>query len=218
MKVRGYLLYLPPRMFSVGEHNYKNQVPQCCREIRRGRTVDHVETPVPIGRLLGRILMVSGLALGLVGCSGHYPADPDGTLDRVSGGTLRVGVSHQPPWTDTSGDNSPDDPGGIEAQLIEDYAASIDAEVDWHVGGEEQLIKLLSERQLDVVIGGLTDQSPWESEVALTTDYAEALGVDGKTAKHVVAVQMGENALMSSVERFLLEQNVEQQVPEEMRP
>jgi len=162
--------------------------------------------------------MVSGLALGLVGCSGHYPADPDGTLDRVSGGTLRVGVSHQPPWTDTSGDNSPDDPGGIEAQLIEDYAASIDAEVDWHVGGEEQLIKLLSERQLDVVIGGLTDQSPWESEVALTTDYAECLGVDGKTAKHVVAVQMGENALMSSVERFLLEQNVEQQVPEEMRP
>jgi len=156
--------------------------------------------------------------IGLVGCSGHFPADPDGTLDRVSGGSLRVGVSHQPPWTDTAGENSPDDPGGIEVQLIEDYAESIDADVDWHAGGEEQLIKLLSERELDVVIGGLTDSSPWSSQVALTTDYAESIGVDGKTAKHVMAVQMGENAFMSSLERFLLGQDIEQQVPEEMRP
>lgn len=177
-----------------------------------------MKTPVPITRLLGRILVICGLTLGLIGCSGHYPADPDGTLDRISGASLRVGVSHQPPWTDTAGENSPDSPGGIEAQLIEDYAASIDAEVEWHAGGEEQLIKMLSERDLDVVIGGLTDKSPWSSDVGLTTSYAESLGVDGKTAKQVMAIQMGENAFMSSLERFLLDQDIEQQVPEEMRP
>lgn len=177
-----------------------------------------MKTPVPIARVLGRMLVVCGLALGLVGCGGHYPADPDGTLNRISGTTLRVGVSHQPPWTDTAAEHSPDEPGGIEAHLIEDYAASIDAEVEWHAGGEEQLIKLLSERELDVVIGGLTDQSPWSSDAALTTSYAESLGVDGKTAKHVMAVQMGENAFMTSLERFLLDQHIDQQVPEEMRP
>lgn len=173
---------------------------------------------VPRVGLLGRALAIGGLALALVGCSGHYPADPDGTLDRVSGGSLRVGVSHQPPWTDTVGDNSPDDPGGIEAQVIEEYAHTINAEVEWHAGGEEQLIKLLSERELDVVIGGLTDKSPWSSEVGLTTGYAESIAVDGEIAKHVMAVQMGENAFMTSLERYLLDQDIEQQVPEEMRP
>lgn len=172
----------------------------------------------PLRHRVIRGLFIVAVMLGLVGCSGHYPADPDGTLDRVSGSSLRVGVSHQPPWTDTTGANTEQDPGGIEARLIEDYAATINADVEWHSGGEEQLIKLLSERELDVVIGGLSDSSPWSNEVALTTDYAESIGVDGKTAKHVMAVQMGENAFMTSLERFLLEQDIEQQVPEEMRP
>ena len=166
-----------------------------------------------------RGLILLAVMIGLVGCSGHYPADPDGTLDRVSGGTLRVGISHQPPWTDTASEgNSEQDPGGIEAQLIEDYAQTINAEVEWHAGGEEQLITLLSERELDVVIGGLTDQSPWDSDSGLTTTYAESIAVDGRTAKHVMAVQMGENAFMTSLEEFLLDQDIEQQVPEEMRP
>src|SRR5690625_4807280 len=159
------------------------------------------------------------MMVGLVGCSGHFPADPDGTLDRVSGGTLRVGISHQPPWTDTTGEGfSEQDPGGIEVQLVEDYAASINADVEWHAGGEEQLVMLLSESELDIVIGGLTDNSPWESDAALTTAYAESIGVDGSTAKHVMATPMGENAFMTSLESFLLDQDIEKQVPEEMRP
>ena len=166
-----------------------------------------------------RGLILVAVLVGLVGCSGHYPADPDGTLDRVSGGTLRVGISHQPPWVDTGGEgNSEQDPGGIEAQLIQDYAQSINAEVEWHAGGEEQLITLLSQSELDIVIGGLTDSSPWESDAAMTTSYAESIGVDGSTAKHVVAVPMGENAFMTSLESFLLDHDIEKQVPEGMRP
>lgn len=170
-------------------------------------------------RKISRGFVLLAVTVGLVGCSGHFPADPDGTLDRVSGGTLRVGVSHQPPWTDTGGEsNSEQSPGGIEPQLITDYAESIDADIEWHAGGEEQLIMLMSESELDIVIGGLTDKTPWASDAALTTTYAESIGVDGKTAKHVIATPMGENAFMTSLERFLLDQNIEKQVPEEMRP
>lgn len=169
-------------------------------------------------RGLTRLIVGLALSVGLVGCSGHYPADPEGSLDRLSGGTLRVGVSHQPPWTDTSGDHTEQDPGGIEADIIRDYAESIDADVEWHTGGEERLIKLMSERELDIVIGGLTSKSPWSSDSAITTSYAESLGVDGKTTKHSMAVQMGENAFMTSLERFLLDQDVEQQLPQEQRP
>jgi len=166
-----------------------------------------------------RGFVLLAVMIGLVGCSGHFPADPDGTLDRVSGGTLRVGISHQPPWTATTGEgSSAQDPSGIEVQLINDYAESIDADVEWEAGGEEQLIMMLSQRELDLVIGGLTDQSPWSSDASLTTSYAESIAVDGSTAKHVMAVQMGENAFMTSLESFLLDQNIDQQVPEEMRP
>ena len=170
----------------------------------------------PLRQRITRGFVVLAVMVGFVGCTNHFPADPDNTLDRVSGGLLRVGVSHEPPWTDISA--SEDDPGGIEAQLITDYANSINADVEWHHSGEEKLITMLAESELDVVVGGLTDQSPWESDAALTTSYAESLGVDGSTMKHVMAVPMGENAFMTSLEAFLLEQDIEKQVPEEMRP
>lgn len=170
-------------------------------------------------RSVAQAIVACGVALGMVGCGNHYPADPEGTLDTVSGGTIRAGISHEPPWTDIStGGNTAEDPGGIEVDLIEDYAESIGAEVDWQAGGEEELIGLLGERELDLVVGGLTDQSPWSSDVALTTSYAESKGIAGSTDKNVVAIQMGENAFMTSVERFLLNENVDQQLPEEMRP
>lgn len=172
-----------------------------------------------IARSLVQALLLGGVVLGVIGCGNHYPADPEGTLDRVSDGTIRAGISHEPPWTDIStGDNTVEDPGGIEVQLIEDYAQSIGAEVEWQAGGEEELIGLLGERELDLVVGGFTDQSPWASDVALTTSYAESSGIAGSTDKNVVAIQMGENAFMTSVERFLLNENVDQQLPEEMRP
>jgi len=170
-------------------------------------------------RSIAQYIVLCGVVLGLVGCGGHYPADPEGTLNRVSGGTIRAGVSHDPPWSDiTTGGNTEEDPGGIEVELLENYAASIGAEVEWQAGGEEQLIGLLAEQELDVVVGGLTDQSPWESDAAITTSYAESQGIAGSTDKHVMATQMGENAFMTSLEEFLLNENVDQQLPEEMRP
>lgn len=150
------------------------------------------------------LLLVAAL-LVLSGCGVQVPSDPNGTLASVSGGVLTVGVSHNPPWTDVT----EDEPAGTEVELVRRFAESIDAEVEWEVGGEEHVITLLGADRLDMVIGGLTAESPWTSEVALTTSYTHATGPTGTDDQHVMAVQMGENAFMVELERFLLAQELQ---------
>lgn len=142
--------------------------------------------------------------LAVTGCSATIPSDPDGTLDRVTDGTLRVGVSPNPPWTDLPG--GPDaDPEGSEVDLVEGFAASIGADVEWVPGGEEDLIGRLERGELDLVIGGLTARSPWSEKAALTYRYTETTGPEGEKELHVMAAPMGENAFLVELERFLLE-------------
>ncbi|MEJ6490350.1 transporter substrate-binding domain-containing protein [Leucobacter sp. USCH14] len=145
------------------------------------------------------LLAVTCVAL-LTGCSMAIPTDPDGTLDRVTGGTLRVGVSERPPWVETA---EGEEPGGTEPELIREFAESIDAETEWTEGGEERLLKALERGELDVVIGGFTDQTPWVDYGALTVPYAEE-EYEGAREKHVMIVRMGENAFLVALERFLL--------------
>ena len=147
------------------------------------------------------------LALLLVagGCSATIPTDPDGTLERVSGGTLRVGVSPNPPWTDLPG--GPDAaPAGTEVELVEQFARSIDAEIVWVPGGEEDLVGQLEHSELDLLVGGLTARSPWSNKVALTYRYTSTTGPRGEKELHVMATPMGENAFLVELERFLLDQ------------
>ncbi|HYF28195.1 MAG TPA: transporter substrate-binding domain-containing protein [Baekduia sp.] len=106
------------------------------------------------------------LALAVAGC--QFPADVDGTLDRVRGGTLRVGVTHAPPFVVVRDDR---EPGGVEARLVERFAARLDADVEWVRGSEAELMGALHGRQLDIVIAGLTRHSPWQREVTLTRPY-----------------------------------------------
>src|SRR5918993_2501599 len=98
-----------------------------------------------------RVLIVLIAALALAGC--EYPRDPDGTLDRVEGGTLRVGFVVNEPWVQLPGD----EPTGIEPDLLRGLARELDARIDWTEGSEEELVGALEEGQLDIVIGGITD-------------------------------------------------------------
>lgn len=149
------------------------------------------------------LAIVTAVALiGLTGCGISIPADPDGTLDRVSGGTLRVGVSASPPLTETDG---PGTPTGSEVELVERFAEEIDADVEWTEGGEADLVFALERGWLDLVIGGFTDATPWTSKAAMTQPYAESTGPEGAKAKHVLLAPMGENAFLVELERFLLE-------------
>ena len=113
-------------------------------------------------RVLGLVAVVASL---LASCGLSIPADPNGTLDRVTGGTLRVGVSPNPPWTEVTEGS---EPTGIEVGVVKEFAATLPAEVSWTIGGEEALIKAMEHGVLDLVIGGLTADTPWEKHAAIT--------------------------------------------------
>ena len=110
----------------------------------------------------------------LTGC--QVPQDPDGTLDIVRDGTMRVGVTESDPWVDLA---DPENPGGVEPELIRRFAAGLNAEIDWIDGSEEELIGALKEGQLDLVVGGLTKKSPWMKEASLTWPYLKTRLVVG---------------------------------------
>ncbi|MGH2773808.1 MAG: substrate-binding periplasmic protein [Actinomycetota bacterium] len=111
------------------------------------------------------------LALALAACG--IPRDPEGTLARVSGGIMRVGVTEAPPWVEL-GDASPD---GIEVRLVERFAEEIDAEIEWVEGPENENFGALRVRELDLVIGGLTTETPWSSEAGITHPYLTTAAV-----------------------------------------
>jgi polar amino acid transport system substrate-binding protein len=142
------------------------------------------------------VAVALGLAVG--GCE-RVPRDPEGTLERARGGTIRVGIAANPPWTRPG----PDRTGGIEARLVEDFARSLNARVAWVSGGESDLLRALESFQLDIVIGGLTDDTKWDRRVGLTRPYVRtktlvgeapgAASVTDLTGKEV-AVRQGDPA------------------------
>lgn len=136
----------------------------------------------------------------LTGC-GSIPADSVGTLDRATGGSLVVGVSEHEPWTEISEDGQY---SGSEVELIESFADSIDAEIEWQHAPESVLAGRIDNDQLDIVIGGLTNSSPWTTHMAMTRPYAS---VDGQNM--VMGVRMGENELQVALERHLAEEHGE---------
>lgn len=148
----------------------------------------------------GFLLLTGSCAVLLAGCSGVFPRDSQGTLRRATGGALHVGASENPPWTelDPAGRVS-----GTEADLIEGYAASIGASIRWETAAMSDLAMMMKNDQLDLIIGGLTADTPWSDKISPTRPYEESQGVDGSTEKMVIGVRPGENALQVSLERFL---------------
>ena len=102
----------------------------------------------------------------LVACASP-PVDPEGTLDRVEGGTMRVGITASEPWTELT----PEGPTGVEVEIVERLAAELDAEIEWVPGSEEELFGALKYSQVDLVIGGLGAKNPFAKEAALTHPY-----------------------------------------------
>jgi polar amino acid transport system substrate-binding protein len=112
--------------------------------------------------------------LSLAACD--LPRDSDGTLDRVRGGMMRVGVVIDTPWTKDSAGAV----GGIEGGMARALAESLGARIEWVRAPEGQLLAALQHRELDLVIGGLRATSPWKQQVALTRPfYADTVSVGG---------------------------------------
>lgn len=151
-------------------------------------------------------LMVAGAArlrvllaaLALASCG--VPRDPGGTLERVRGGTLRVGTIAHPPWVVPTGGA----PQGVEVQIVRDFARELGATVRWVPGPEAELMEALERSDLDLVIGGVLSSSPWAGRVALTRPYRGTRAPAGNGERHhVMAVPPGENGWLVRLERFL---------------
>ena len=93
-----------------------------------------------------------------------------------------------------------------EVDLVLDFAGTLGADVEWSTGGEERLIRDLSLGKLDLVIGGLTSETPWTEKVGVTRPYEVEKTAEGEH-HHILAVPMGENGFLVALERFLHERN-----------
>lgn len=147
-------------------------------------------------------LLLAWLALALAGC-GPYPRDPQRTTERVEGGTLRVGVIHDPPFVDLrdAGGSGRLAPHGREVRMARALADSLDARVSWVDGGAGELFEELEHFRLDMVIGGVSAQSPWRQRVALGLPYP-IRDAEGRLVRRVSALPPGENRWQMRVERF----------------
>lgn len=130
--------------------------------------------------LLARRTLLFALPGLLAACD--LPRDPEGTSRRVENGVLRVGVAPNPPWTETSGAEI----GGVEAEAVRGFAQTLHAGPDWVPGAESRLLQALERFELDLVIGGLTQDTPWRERVGITRPYL--------TVKTVLGIAAGEPA------------------------
>ena len=111
--------------------------------------------------------------VGTVACG--VPRDPEKTLERVTGGVMRVGITESDPWTLLTGP----EPSGVEVELVKQFARSLDARIEWIDGSEAELFEALEVREIDLAIGGFTSQSPWAGKVGFTHPYLTTAGVVG---------------------------------------
>ena len=99
----------------------------------------------------------------------NLPRDPEGTLERARGARVRVGVVENEPWVRrTDGE-----PAGVEVELVRRFARELNATPEWFWGNEQEHIEALKRFELDLVIGGFTDSTPWGKDVGLTNPYFE---------------------------------------------
>ena len=119
------------------------------------------------------LLFALSAALSVTGCG--IPHDQRGTLARVRGDTLRVGVTEHPPFIVHTGEGA----AGVEADLVRAFADSIGAAVAWHWGPVSEHVAALERLELDLLAAGLGAKEPTLKRVATTMPYYrghEAIG------------------------------------------
>lgn len=78
--------------------------------------------------------------------------------------------------------------------MVRALAAEMHARVEWMPGGEQTLMEALESHRLDLVVGGITKDTPWAKRLSLSSSFA---------GKHVWLAPAGENAWLLTLNRFL---------------
>lgn len=135
---------------------------------------------------------VGALLILLTRC-GPFPRDPEDSLHQITNGKLSVGYTVHRPFVFTENGVV----SGLEAELVEGFAAEMGATVQWEEAPEAVLAEKLKKQQLDIAIGGFTTESHYKKELGFTRPYMQT------DKKYVFAVAPGENALLLRLEKFL---------------
>lgn len=125
----------------------------------------------------------------LAGC--RYPVNIERPMTEMQGGELNVGLSENPPWVI----HTDQGPAGLEVDIIRALAEGMDATVNWHWDSEGNLLAALSQYQLDLVAGGLTQDSNVSALATPTKAYYEShysVGVPRSTSlpSHLEGVEV----------------------------
>ena len=116
-------------------------------------------------KILSILYIVISLTF-LSACDG-YPKDTDGTLEQIAkSAKLKVGILYNPPWAQY---NPPD---GIEIDILQDYAKTLSADAEFKEISAINVARLLDNRDINIVAGGLGPENPYAEDVALTRPYA----------------------------------------------
>jgi polar amino acid transport system substrate-binding protein len=146
-------------------------------------------------------------AVALAGCD--IPRDNEGTLDRVRGSELRVGVTDNRPWVRIEGEAVQ----GLEPELLRLWAERLGARIRWVRGDLDALVHALEAGRIDVLAAGLTSDTPYRSRLGVSQTYykgVEQVAARGKPAgeptrrRRIMAAAPGESALLLALDRFLL--------------
>ena len=148
----------------------------------------------------GRLCLGSCLLLTVVGC-GEYPKDPEGTSERIHREGVRVGLAEDGSHVQINGDSSQGPAEGIEIVLLERMLADLGVEeAERQVGASDELMEKLERFELDIVVGGYTESSPWRNRVAFSRPwYVDPSDGD----HHVLALPPGENRWLMTVDRWI---------------
>src|SRR3546814_2639302 len=84
----------------------------------------------------------------------------DWSSDVCSSDLMRVGVSENPSWTMIDGATA----SGVEVDLVEAFAGELGARIEWVHGTEAELLAALERFELDLVVAGLTQDTPRSEE------------------------------------------------------
>jgi hypothetical protein len=145
---------------------------------------------------LGWMLGLVSIGILCQGCG--LPRDPEGAYERVSNGVLRVGSIDNYPQVQLRNDAAPT---GREARIVRELANSLNAKLLWVKGGEDELLRKLERFEIDLVIGGIREDTPWRERVALSQPYDQNR-IMGETP-HVLAGPPGENKWLLYVDRWV---------------
>jgi membrane-bound lytic murein transglycosylase MltF len=146
-------------------------------------------------RITRATMAVIVCAVALSGCE-WFPRDPEHTLERVKGGEMIVGVAENPPYVIANGNSF----SGIEPEIMQAFARSLGTQITWYRGSESELADALKAGRIDVMAAGLKKGAAWQNELALSRPYH---------GDRVIALRKGENAFVTTVERYIIEHRTE---------